>query len=44
MIEDLVEETMFAGVNKFVVSKEEDISLISEIAESQGKIILKLYE
>lgn len=38
--EDLVEETMFSGVNKFAVSKEEDISLIAEIAESQGKSII----
>lgn len=38
--EDLVEETMFAGVNKFVVCQEEDVSVISEIAESQGKSIV----
>ncbi|KAL3938708.1 MAG: hypothetical protein SGBAC_006441 [Bacillariaceae sp.] len=37
---ELVEETMFSGVNKFVVCKEDDISLISEIAEAQGKSIL----
>jgi hypothetical protein len=39
--EELVNKTMFSGVNKFVVSNEDDISLISEIAESQGKSILK---
>ncbi|CAJ1936587.1 unnamed protein product [Cylindrotheca closterium] len=39
--DELVNETMFSGVNKFVVSNEDDISLIAEIAELQGKSILK---
>ncbi|KAL3904419.1 MAG: hypothetical protein SGILL_010078 [Bacillariaceae sp.] len=39
--DDVLEDSMFAGVNKFVVDSESDIAVIQEVASSQGKSIVK---
>ena len=39
--EEVVEETMFAGVNKFVIDNDRQIDAIEEIVIDQGKTILK---
>ena len=39
--EDVIEETMFAGVNKFVITNEEQITIVEEIAKDQGKSIFR---
>lgn len=39
--EDVLEETMFSGVNKFVIASEEQVGVVEEMAKSQGKIILR---
>jgi hypothetical protein len=36
-----VEETMFSGVNKFVIDNEEQIGFVEGMATSQGKSILR---
>ncbi|KAL7434563.1 hypothetical protein ACHAXM_004146 [Skeletonema potamos] len=38
--EKAVTEAMFSGVNKFVIDNEEQIALVTEIAEEQGKAII----
>jgi hypothetical protein len=38
--EDVLEDSMFAGVNKFVVDEENDIEAIEEVASAQGKSIV----
>lgn len=38
---DIVEETMFSGVNKFVIEDEEQVQIVEEIAKEQGKAILR---
>ena len=39
--EEVVEETMFAGVNKFVIDNDRQIDAIKEIVIDQGKTILR---
>lgn len=40
--EELIEDVMFAGVNKFVVRNvEQDVEIIEEVANDQGKKIVK---
>lgn len=39
--EEVVEETMFSGVNKFVIDNEEQIGFVEGMATSQGKSILR---
>lgn len=39
--EEVVEETMFAGVNKFVIDNDRQIDAIEEIVIDQGKTILR---
>ena len=36
---EVVEETMFAGVNKFVIENEDQVSIVEEVATEQGKRI-----
>jgi hypothetical protein len=38
---DVLEETMFAGVNKYIVDDESQVEMIESVAAEQGKIILK---
>jgi hypothetical protein len=38
--EDVLEDSMFAGVNKFVVDEENDVEAIEEVASAQGKSIV----
>ena len=39
--DDVLEDSMFAGVNKFVVDNESDIAVIEGVASSQGKSVVK---
>eukprot|EP00980_Cylindrotheca_fusiformis_P021166 scaffold8136_cov127-Cylindrotheca_fusiformis.AAC.6 len=39
--EDVVDETMFSGVNKYVIESEAQIGTVEEMATSQGKSILR---
>jgi len=38
--EEVVEEAMFSGVNKFVIDNEEQIDLVTKIADEQGKAVI----
>lgn len=40
--DEVVEETMMLGVNKFIVENEESIKIIKDVAASQSKVILTL--
>jgi hypothetical protein len=42
--EDVLEDCMFAGVNKFVTTQMEHLEMIEEIASSQGKNIVKEHQ
>jgi hypothetical protein len=39
--EEIIEETMMAGVNKYVIDDEEQVDVVEEIAKWQGKTILR---
>lgn len=39
--DDVLEDSMFAGVNKFIVDNESDVEAIEEVASSQGKSLVK---
>mmetsp|Transcript_3112 Transcript_3112/g.3503 ORF Transcript_3112/g.3503 Transcript_3112/m.3503 type:complete len:326 (+) Transcript_3112:99-1076(+) len=38
--EDTVQDTMFAGVNKFVIDNEDQVEMVETVAKEQGKILL----
>lgn len=38
--EEVIEETMMAGVNKYIIDDEQHVSVLEEIAKRQGKSIL----
>ncbi|MGK3760894.1 MAG: hypothetical protein ACI8RD_013212 [Bacillariaceae sp.] len=39
--EDIVEDTMFAGVNSYVIDNEEQVDMIENVAKEQGKSIFQ---
>ena len=39
--EDIVEDTMFAGVNSYVIDNEEQVEMVENVAQEQGKSILR---
>ncbi len=39
--EDVVEDTLFAGVNKYVICDENQIEMVESLAEDQGKTLLR---
>lgn len=40
--EDMVEDIMFAGVNKYVIDNEDQAELVDTVAKEQGKTLLRL--
>ena len=40
--EDVVEDTLFAGVNKYVISDENQIEMVESLADDQGKALLRM--
>jgi hypothetical protein len=40
--EGIVEDTMFAGVNSYVIDNEEQVEMVENVAKEQGKSILRL--
>lgn len=40
MGQDIVDETMLLGINKFVITDKEQMESVQEVAERQGKTLL----
>ena len=39
--EDIVEDTMFAGISSYVIDNEEQVEMVENVAQEQGKSILR---